>query len=47
MKLSGAERWREVEVLLEMLDQLHGNIRQIEPQFRFAVITADPDDNKF
>ena len=30
-----------------MLDQLHGNIRQIEPQFRFAVITADPDDNKF
>ena len=47
MKLSGAERWRDVEALLEMLDQLHGNIRQIEPQFRFAVITADPDDNKF
>ena len=47
VKLSGADRWREVEALLEMLDQLHGNIRQIEPQFRFAVITADPDDNKF
>ena len=47
VKLSGAERWREVEALLELLDQLHGNIRQIEPRFRFAVITADPDDNKF
>ncbi len=33
--------------LLELLDQLHGNIRQMEPQYRFAVITADPDDNKF
>jgi putative PIN family toxin of toxin-antitoxin system len=46
-KLSGAERWREVVALLELLDRLHGNIRQIEPQFRFAVITQDPDDNKF
>ena len=47
VKLSGAERWRDVEALLEMLDRLHGNIRQVEPQFRFAVITTDPDDNKF
>ncbi len=46
-KLSGAERWRDMEVLLELLGQLNGNIRQTEPQFRFAVITADPDDNKF
>jgi uncharacterized protein len=46
-KLSGAERWREVVALLELLDHLHGNIRQIQPQFRFAVITQDPDDNKF
>ncbi len=46
-KLSGAERWRDVEAFLELLGQLHGNIRQVEPQFRFAVITADPDDNKF
>ncbi len=30
-----------------MLNQLHGNIRQTEPQFRFAVIIADADDNKF
>jgi len=47
VKLSGAERWREVEGLLELLAELHGNIRQTEPQFRFAIITADPDDNKF
>ena len=33
--------------LLELLDEIHGNIRQIDPQFRFAVITVDPDDNKF
>ena len=46
-KLSGAERWRDVVALLELLTQLHGNIRQIEPQFRFGVILADPDDNKF
>ena len=46
-KLSGAQRWREVIAFLELLNQLHGNIRQTEPQFRFAVITADPDDNKF
>lgn len=46
-KLSGAERWREVEAFLELLGQLHGNVRPVEPQFRFAVIAADPDDNKF
>ena len=46
-KLSGAERWRDVVALLELLAQLHGNVRQIEPQFRFGIIAADPDDNKF
>jgi putative PIN family toxin of toxin-antitoxin system len=46
-KLSGEQRWRDVIAFLELLNQLHGNIRQTEPQFRFAIITADPDDNKF
>ncbi len=46
-RLSGAERWREVAALLELLAQLHGNIRQVGPQFRFNVISTDPDDNKF
>ncbi|MGD0538110.1 MAG: putative toxin-antitoxin system toxin component, PIN family [Verrucomicrobiota bacterium] len=47
VKLSGKERWGEVVVLLELLAQLHGNIRHVQPQYRFGVITADPDDNKF
>ena len=47
VKLSGAKRWREVVALLELLSQLHGNIRRVEPQYRFSVITVDPDDNKF
>jgi uncharacterized protein len=46
-RLSGAERWRDVAALLELLEQLHGNIRHVEPQFRFNVISIDPDDNKF
>jgi uncharacterized protein len=46
-RLSGAERWRDVAALLELLEQLHDNIRHIEPQFRFNVISIDPDDNKF
>ena len=46
-RLSGADRWHDVAALLELLSQLHGNVRQVEPQFRFAVITTDVDDNKF
>jgi uncharacterized protein len=47
IQLSGPERWRDVAAFLELLAQLHGNIRQIEPHYRFGVIAADPDDNKF
>jgi len=47
VKLSGAERWRDVAAFLELLTQLQGNIRQIEPHYRFGVVVADPDDNKF
>ncbi len=47
VKLSGKERWQDVVALLELVAQLHGNIRHVEPQYRFGVITADPDDNKF
>jgi uncharacterized protein len=46
-RLSGVERWRDVAALLELLAQLYGNIRHVEPQFRFNVISTDPDDNKF
>lgn len=47
VRLSGAERWRDIVALLELVDRLHGNIRRTESQYRFAVITQDPDDNKF
>ena len=46
-RLSGEGRWRDVVGLLELLPQLHGNVLRVEPQFRFHVISADPDDNKF
>ena len=45
--LSGPARWQQVERFFTVLFHLHGNIVFIEPHFRFAVITADPDDNKF
>jgi uncharacterized protein len=47
VQLSGAQRWRDVTAFLDLLAQLHGNLRQIEPRYRFGVIAADPDDNKF
>lgn len=45
--LSGRARWQQVERFLTVLYYLHGNVLFIEPHFRFAVVTADPDDNKF
>ena len=47
VQLSGAKRWHDVAAFLELRVQLHGNIRQIEPHYRFGVVVADPDDNKF
>ena len=32
---------------IDLLAQTRCNIRQISPTFRFQLITADPDDNKF
>ena len=46
-RLSGPVRWQQVMSLLEVLGRLHGTIQRVEPTFRFGVITADPDDNKF
>jgi len=47
IRLSGPQRWQEVVAFLELLTQLHGNIRFVEPQYRFNIVTADLDDNKF
>ena len=46
-RLSGAARWRQVERFLTLLFYLHANILFLAPCFRFGVVTADPDDNKF
>jgi putative PIN family toxin of toxin-antitoxin system len=46
-RLSGAARWQQVERFLTMLFYLHANILFLVPHFRFGVVTADPDDNKF
>ena len=45
--LSGRARWQQVERFFSALYYLHGNVLFMEPHFRFAVILADPDDNKF
>lgn len=46
-RLGSTRRWQAVSVWLESLSALHGNVRRHDPQFRFRVITNDPDDNKF
>jgi uncharacterized protein len=47
VKLSGGQRWEDVVRLLQLLSELHDNVRQTEPQYRFRVVADDPDDNKF
>jgi uncharacterized protein len=46
-RLSGVARWQQVERFLTLLFYVHANILFLEPHFRFGVVTADPDDNKF
>jgi putative PIN family toxin of toxin-antitoxin system len=46
-QLSGRGRWQAIEVFLHGISRLHASVLYVEPQFRFRVITADPDDNKF
>ena len=33
--------------MLEASANFHTNVRRVEPAFRFHLITADPDDDKF
>lgn len=43
----GPARWRDFLSLLEFVAARHGNLRRLSPRFRFRVISADPDDDKF
>ena len=45
---SGRTRWAEFATMLDMVGELHpSRLPMISPAFRFQLITADPDDNKF
>ena len=44
---AGACRWRQFASVLEVAGQLHGNVPSIAPSFRFRLISADRDDDKF
>jgi putative PIN family toxin of toxin-antitoxin system len=46
-RLSGEARWQMVWRFLDGVSRLHNNVLYVEPHFRFQVIAADPDDNKF
>jgi len=46
-RLSGQRRWEMVWRFLDGVSRLHNNVLYAEPHFRFAVISEDPDDNKF
>lgn len=43
----GQETWERIRRLLEFVSLRYGTVRHIEPTYRFRVIDADPDDNKF
>ena len=44
---ASAAEWRKLTALFDLADELHGNVRHVEPSFRFHLIAADPDDDKF
>ena len=43
----GVARWRQFAATLDAIARWRNNVRQVEPAFRFHLITADPDDDKF
>jgi putative PIN family toxin of toxin-antitoxin system len=45
--LSGQSRWQAVEMFLHGVSRLHDSVLYAQPHYRFRLITADPDDNKF
>lgn len=46
-RLSGPDRWRQLERVFHLADARGDLLMHVSPSFRFQVITADPDDNKF
>jgi len=44
---SGPDRWRELQQVFDLADQLGDLLIYCSPQYQFHVVTADEDDNKF
>ncbi len=44
---TGAARWRELAAFLDAVAKSEGNLITISPSFRFRLIAADADDDKF
>lgn len=43
----GATRWQQFAATLDAISRWQNNVRRVEPAFRFHLIAADPDDDKF
>jgi len=43
----GRTRFERFAAILDLGGQLHRTLRRVSPSFRFHLITADPDDDKF
>ena len=46
-QFSGVPYWGKITRFFDLITKANGNMIQTEPSFRFGVITADPEDNKF
>lgn len=44
---NGAARWQKMMTAFTFASQLRDSLRFVHPSFRFSIISADPDDNKF
>ncbi len=44
---ASAEQWRKLSSIISLALEFRGNVRIVEPSFRFHLIVADPDDDKF
>ena len=43
----GVQRWQDFLMLLELGEDVNGNLHRIQPSYRFSTIMGDVDDNKF
>jgi putative PIN family toxin of toxin-antitoxin system len=43
----GSAEWDAFVTALDIFGALHGNVRHVAPSFRWRLIAADPDDDKF